>query len=193
MRRALVAVACAALLVALVAANRLIPAYERTVRPLGTTGTTGQRVHTNAFDITVDRVTVGRSLADKDGLGDKPEHTPGVFVLVWADLTGVDRPVTLDTAYLRTADGRRYDTTDAMGFGALNEVGTEAGLTRYGPIAFELPPDRLAGARLVVAPDGGENRLGAQADVDLRLSAAAARRLVAQAPAVVRYDGSVYR
>lgn len=193
MRRALVVLACVALLVALVAANRLIPAYERTVRPLGTTGTIGQRVHTTAFDIKVDRVTVGRSLAEKDGLGDKPEHTPGLFVLVWADLTGIDRPVTLDTAYLRTADGRRYDTTDAMGFGSLDEDGTQAGLTRYGPIAFELPPGRLAGAHLVVAPEAGGNRLGAQADVDLGLSAAAAQQLVAQAPAVVRYDGSVYR
>jgi len=193
MRRALVAVICAALLVAVVAANRLIPEYDRKMRPIGTTGAIGETVRTSAFDIKVDRVTVGRSLAEKDGLGDERERTPGLFVLVWADLTGVDQPVTLDTAYLRTADGHRYDTTDAMGFGSLDETGSDPGLTRYGAIGFELPPYRLAGARLVVAPQAGENRLGPQAEVDLGLSADGARRLVAQAPAVVRYDQAVYR
>lgn len=192
MRRALLVVICAALLVALIAANRLIPDYDRTMRPISSTGAIGRQVHTNAFDIKVDRVTVGRSLAEKDGL-DEAERTSGLFVLVWADLTGVDKPVTLDTAYLRTADGHRYDATDAMEFGALDEAGSEPGLTRYGAIAFELPPDRLAGARLIVGQEAGENRLGAQADVNLGLSASGARRLAARAPAVVTYDQPVYR
>lgn len=193
MRKVLLTVISAALLVALVAANRLIPDYDRMMRPISTAGTIGREVRTNAFDLKVDRVTAGRSLAEKNGVSDDRERTSGLFVLVWAELTGTDKPVRLGTAYLRTADGHRYDTTDAMGFGSLDEAGSEPGLTRYGAIGFELPPDRLAGARLVVGPVLGDNRLGSQADVDLGLTPAATRRLVAQAPAVVAYDEAVYR
>lgn len=191
MRRVLVTVICAALLVALVAANRLVPSDDDMVRPITAYGTIGRMVHTTAYDIKVDRVTAGRGLAEKGGF-DKPEHTSGVFLLVWAELTAADRPVSLDTAYLRTADGHRYDTTDAIGFGALTDSDNQPGLTRYGVIAFELPPYRVAGARLVVGPSF-EARLSAQADMDLGLSADAARRLVAQAPKVVTYSKAMYR
>lgn len=191
MRRMLLTVICAALLVALVAAGRLVPSDDDMVRPLTTTGTIGQTVRTTAYDIKVDRVTAGRGIAEKGGLG-KPQHTSGVFLLVWADLTSVDKPLSLDVAYLRTADGHRYDTTDAIGLGALTDSETQPGLTRYGVICFELPPYRVAGARLVVGP-AFESRLSAQADVDLGLSADAARRLVAQAPRVATYSSAVYR
>lgn len=192
MRRALVFVICAALLVALVAANRLIPDYDQKLRPINTDGVIGRTTHTPAFNIKIDTVTAGHWLAQKSGF-DEPEHTSAIFVLVWADLTGVDKPVTLDTAYLRTADGHRYDTTDAMGFEALDETGSEPGLDRYGAIGFEVPPYRIAGARLVVGEAGGENRLGPQATVDLGITPDAARRLVAQAPRIVTYSRAVYR
>jgi hypothetical protein len=192
-RRAVIAFICAALLVALVAANRLVPSYDQETRPISTSGVIGERVRTSAFEIKADHVSVGHTLQEKDGLGEKPQRTNGLWVLVWADLTGVDEPVTLDTAYLRTTDGHRYDTSDRMGIGSLDETGSEPGLTRYGAIGFEIPPNRLAGARLVVGPVGGENRLGAQADIDLGLTPALTRRMVADAPPVAAYDGAAYR
>lgn len=192
MRRALMLVICAALLVALVAANRLIPEYDQTLRPINTDGVIGRTTHTTAFDIKVDQITAGHWLAQKNGF-DKPERTSAIFVLVWADLTGTDRPVTLDTAYMRTADGHRYDATDVMSFESLDQTGSEAGLDRYGAIGFEVPPYRIAGSRLVVGDAGGQNRLGAQATVDLGISADAARRLVARAPKIARYSRAVYR
>lgn len=185
-------VICAALLVALVAANRLIPDYDQKLRPINTDGVIGRTAHTSAFDIKVDSVTAGHGLAQKNGFA-KPEHTSAMFVLVWADLIGTDRPVTLGTAYLQTADGHRYDTTDAAGFGSLDDTGSEPGLDRYGVIGFEVPPYRIAGARLIVGEAAGENRLGAQATVDLRITADAARRLVARAPKVATYSQAVYR
>jgi len=191
MRRVLVAVICAALLVALVVANRLIPDNDQTLRPISTDGVIGRTARTPAFEIKVDTVTAGRTLAENGGFGD-PERTSGVFLLVWADLTGVDKPVTLDTAYLRTADGPEYDATDAMSFGALDQTGSDAGLTRYGAIGFELPGYRIAGSRLVVGQAAGQNRLGSQADVDLRISADAGRRLAAQTGRVT-YSEAVYR
>lgn len=191
MRRALVVVICAALLVALVVANRLIPDQDQMLRPISTDGVIGRTTHTPAFDLEVHTVTAGRTLIEKGGFGD-PEHTSGMFLLVWADLTGVDEPVTLDTAYLRTADGHRYDATDAMSFESLDQTGSDPGLTRYGAIGFELPPYRIAGARLVVGQAAGQNRLGAQADIDLRISADAGRRLAGRTGPVT-YSRAVYR
>lgn len=191
MRRVLVLVICTALLVALVAANRLVPDQDETLRPISTDGVIGRTTHTPAFDLKVDTITAGRTLAEKSGF-DGPERTSGVFLLVWADLTGVDKPVTLETAYLRTADGHRYDATEAMSSGSLDQTGSDPGLTRYGAIGFELPPYRIAGARLVVGQAAGQNRLGAQADVDLRISADAGRRLAAQAGRVT-YSEAAYR
>lgn len=192
MRRALLIVICAALLVAVVAANRLDLSTDDQVRPITTTGTIGQTVRTADYDIRVDRVAAGHWLVDKSDDLTKPAHTSGVFLVVWADLTALRKPVTLNTAYLRTADGHRYDTSGLMDFvGSLNQTDSQPGLTQYGAIGFELPPYRLAGARLVVGP-AASARLSAQADVDLGLSTDAARRLVAQAH-IVSYDKAVYR
>lgn len=193
MRRAVIAFICAALLVALVAANRLVPTYDQKMRPISTSDEIGGPVRTRSFDITVDHVSVGHELAEKDGIGDRPIRTDGLWVLVWADLTATDRPVMLDTAYLRTADGHRYDTSDRMEIGALDQTGTEPGLTRHGAIGFEIPPAQLAGAKLVVAPAAGENRLGPEADVDLGLTPGLARRMIAEAPQRVTYGDAEYR
>lgn len=191
MRRVLLTVACAALLVAVVAANRLDLTSDEMVRPITTTGTIGQNVRTADYDIKVDRVAAGHWLVDKTDELDTPAHTSGVFLLVWADLTARNRPITLKIAYLRTTDGHRYDSSGLMGLDSLNETDSQPGLTRYGAIGFELPSYRVAGARLVVCP-AYSARLCAQADVDLGLSGNMARRLVGQAR-TVSYGKTVYR
>lgn len=191
MRRVPLLLICAALLAAVVAANRLVPSSDEMLRPITTTGTIGEDVRTDDYDIKVDRVAVGHWLVPADDDLAQPAHTSGVFLVVWADLTAARRPITLENAYLRTTDGHRYDVSDAMQLDSLNQTAAQPGLTQYGAIGFELPPYRLAGARLVVEPSYAAE-LDAQADVDLGLSANVARRLIAQAH-VVSFRKPVFR
>ncbi|MGW4641863.1 hypothetical protein ACWEN6_25325 [Sphaerisporangium sp. NPDC004334] len=186
MRRAIVGVLTAALLLAgIVAVRRATPDADAKYAPIASVGEMGEQVNTAAFQLRVDRVQLGRSvrLEDAYGLLGQPKSTAGVWVVVWATVAATTEEVTVQGARLRTADGAEYLASSVSG--TLDKTALAPGMPSYGPILFEVPPGRLAGAALEVTVHSVKSldHLGPAAAVDLRLSGPYTKALIEQAPA----------
>lgn len=124
----------------------------------------GERGELREFDATATGVRLTRSI---DKYGD-PLTTDHVYVVVT-----VEADVRTDTQYfthleLRTRDGHRYDARPEWSTAA--PPITQPGFSARGDVVFEIPADRVAGARLFIGPLGGEvTRYDAAVLVDLGL------------------------
>src|SRR5690606_36733867 len=78
------------LVLAIVAAVRLVPDHERRTGPLVTKGEVGSAVDTGGFVLNVSRVRVTKELASPpdDLVADPPRRTDGLWVVLDATLTG---------------------------------------------------------------------------------------------------------
>ncbi|MFC7383944.1 hypothetical protein [Sphaerisporangium rhizosphaerae] len=185
MIRTIVAVLTGALLLGgILGVLRSTPDVEEKYAPIATSGEMGEQVDTTAFQLRVDRLQLGRSVRLEDAFGflGEPRTTAGIWVVVWATVAATTEETLVRGARLRTADGMEYLASSLIG--TLDKVPLQPGIPAYGPILFELPPDRLTGATLHVtvhSPIEGDY-LGPAADVDLRLSAPYTKKLIEQAP-----------
>lgn len=85
---------------------------------------------------------------------DEPLTSDAVFVVIELEVRVRDRALPLSTLTLETTDGYRYSQLTDSGLAGLSL--TQPGWTSHGTAVFELPPQRVPGARLVV---------GAQSDM----------------------------
>lgn len=180
----------AALLAAIVALQHTLPDSDRQYRPIAAEGTVGEVVRTPDFRIEVDKVEVARAIAER-GSSEGPVTTQGIWVIVWARAAGEREPTRFVTplgVQLVTRGGHGYAAHPLSGLAA---TGLEPGLWQYGPLVFELPPARLAGAELFVTTEH-QRSLNSQAHIPLGVDAAEARRLVENAPARLVVEGARY-
>ncbi|WP_248959645.1 hypothetical protein [Sphaerisporangium perillae] len=185
MRRAIVGLLTGALLLAgIVGVRRATPGVDEVYAPIARPGEVGEQVNTTAFQIRVDRVQVGRTVRISDGYGlvGPPKTTAGVWVVVSATVAATTGALQVQGARLRTADGAEYLASSISG--TLDKTDLQPGIPAYGPILFEIPPGRLAGAVLSVTTHAVKalDHLGPAADIDLGLSGVYAKRLVDHAP-----------
>lgn len=85
---------------------------------------------------------------------EEPLVSTAVFAVIELEVQVRDRALSLSDLTLQTADGHRYSQLADPGLGGLSL--TQPGWTSHGTAVFELPPERVPGARLVV---------GAQSDM----------------------------
>lgn len=177
----------AALFVAIVAVQRATPSVDQRYGPIVSRGRLGEQVDTTAFRFRVDRVRLAASIRMTDDFGfvRDPISTSGVWVIVWATVVATREEVAIQGTRLRASDGTEYSVNSSI-FSTLDKTPLQPGIPMYGPMLFEIPKDRLAGAWLAVRQHSGDARaldtLGPAIDVDLGLSAEYATRLVAGAP-----------
>lgn len=159
--------------------TRSAPTYEQQLGNIATSGRIGELIDTRGFKLRVERVYAAKRVVAASAFEPKPFATKGIWVVIVATLIGDWKATPYSNTRLTTPDGRIYHPTRRLlGADLLTEDGaTEPGIPRRGVILFEVPPDALEGSVLHVAR-GLESRLGPEAVVDLRLSAAAARRLL---------------
>lgn len=167
------------LLVAVLFVTRTAPTYEQQMGNIATSGRIGELIDTRGFKLRVERVRVTKQVKLASLLDPEPFTTKGIWVVIVATLIGDRKGTPYSNTRLVTPDGRIYHTSRRLlSVDLLTEdSSTEPGIPRRGVILFEIPPDALEGSVLHVAK-GFESRLGPEAVVDLRLSAAEARRLV---------------
>ena len=119
-----------------------------------TSGKVGQKVTNAGTTYEVTRVKTATTIGDPDLLGARAD---GKFVIVSLELTNnKDETKTfLDaSAHIATKDGKKYETSDKaiMAFGdeslMLKDIQPE--LTTKGKLAFDLPPSKIDGSKLVV-------------------------------------------
>ncbi len=170
------------LAVGVLAANAAVPDWQRKYRPLATRGTVDEVVNAGPFTMRVDRVELARSLASGSLTGSGQLPTPGIWVVVWARMKVHEEPTSASSVALLTRDGHRYRASDRPDLQRLlNEQSLEPGIGRYGAFVFEIPPERLAGARLLVST-ALVPTLGPQARIDLGLDAERLAGMVEHAP-----------
>ncbi|NUR82519.1 MAG: hypothetical protein HOY71_00370 [Nonomuraea sp.] len=177
--KTLISLAVAAvLLVAIGAAQRLIPDPDTTYAPMAAKGAIGQEVRSLPYSVRVERARTGRELLLKKPFLDTAEKktTKGVWVVVDLTATAAKEEVRLGEVELRATDGTRYAATDR--FQGFDQAELQAGIPANGQIAFELPADAVSGAELWITNPHyqsihrRDDALGSAVEIDLALSGA---------------------
>jgi hypothetical protein len=150
-------------------------------QPLRNSGRIGQSLSNSAFSLRVDRVDLARSLTPGSGIGTEPNiTTDGVFVIVHLQAKAAQKPITMahirleSSEYTFTDNGRTYSLNSA-------DQTYQPMIWRKALASFEIPKNRLAGARLVVAEGGLLNQLSAETAVDLGITPSKAADMIAHA------------
>lgn len=180
----------AVLTIALLAATMWL--YDRkphlksgSLNPLLAHGGVGSVIKTPYFSMKVGSVQVAATI-QKPGYP-KPRiiGTPGLFVIVQAQVRGERRPYRLGHVRLATRGGVTYQESGRPDLPSANDE-VQPMLWTSTTYIFEVPKDRLAGARLIVGTAELLNQLSGETDVDLSIDDARAARMRAHpAPAYV--------
>lgn len=151
--------------------------------PIRTTGATAEEVVNPVFSLKVERVDVARSLKTSSSLLARPDiGTDGVFVIVHLRVKSNTEPFRLQSLRLETPGGYRYGSADRIGLSDVVASSYEPLIWEDAVLTFEIPPSRLAGARLVIGEFRLLKQLSAETAVDLGIDKAEAARLARTAP-----------
>ncbi|QTE28713.1 hypothetical protein [Pengzhenrongella sicca] len=95
-------------------------------------------------------------------------QTPGVWVVIPMTITAVGEPARLGYAAVRGSDGRLYTADGSRS--QFSPGVAQPGVPRYASVAVELPAAAAAGAHLLIALDGLDQRRDDLADIDLAIT-----------------------
>ena len=180
-----------AVLAAIVWLHRHQPSYVERIAPVRVAGEPGHRIEARNFAVQVETggLQVGRTLLGPPAtsLATEPARvgTPGIWLSVPARIEALSEEGMV-SAIIRTRDGLIYKSggSDRPKMPALNldERFVAPGLPERGRYFFELPPDRLAGARIQVYWGGLTPASNdALVDIDLGIDEARAQALLRRA------------
>ncbi|MFI0450886.1 hypothetical protein [Actinomadura sp. 6N118] len=177
-----------ALLAAAMWFHSLKPKVEADViDPIRASGKVGKVITNRDFKLQLERVVVARSL--KQGLSSStqpPVGTDGVFVVVSGRAMSQKKPISLNTAVLETRDGYKYKKAQRPGVYAVDPSDLAPLLWGKLTFYFEIPKERLAGARVVVSQSSLFLAPNAATEVDLGISESRAEEMIRGA--VQNYD-----
>ncbi|WP_238160374.1 hypothetical protein [Pigmentiphaga sp. H8] len=175
MRRPFATVAMVALAAGvLFAMQRGTPRYQDLTGPIPAYGKMGKAASTRLFDIRVERVEFARQLVGKRFGGEIRHESAGVWAIVTARMAARSRSVNVTHAVWEGPTGLRYELSDRPEFlPDLPPHTLEPGLPQRGRFVFEIRPDQILGATLLVS-EGPFPRLDSEAHVALNALPAAA-------------------
>jgi hypothetical protein len=148
------------------------------LKPLLAQGHIGAVVTTGDFSVKVGSVVVAASIQKPDFPKPQVMKTPDLFVIVQAQARSEHRPFQLGHVRLLTRGGVAYQESGRAALPSSDGM-LEPMLWTPATYIFEIPKDRLAGARLVVGEADLLNQLSGETDVDLRIDGGKAARLSA--------------
>ncbi|WP_067813522.1 hypothetical protein [Actinomadura kijaniata] len=155
--------------------------------PIRSTGKVGETVANRVFALRVDRVVVARSLAPSLSFGNRPPvRTDGVFLVVRAQGRSEREPAPLRSVKLETSGGLTFGQATRPDAASVTNPELQPLIWSRSVFLFEVPRDRLAGARLVAGTGGLLPQLSAAAEIDLGITGPRAAELVRTA--AERYD-----
>ncbi|MEV6982499.1 hypothetical protein AB0M95_14730 [Sphaerisporangium sp. NPDC051017] len=190
-RRLLAAVLGLALVCGAVYVQTFVLDADRLRAPLTVSGGMHDELVTDTFSARLERVEFARTIRIKKTYATDEATTDRIFMIVKVGATAPRRPVQL-AAYLLTADGLRFDPTDRVPPGAtFSEKWVQPGWWRSGLYFFEVPKDRVAGARVVVREPQtlfGDDWVS-EVSADLGLDATEAGRMIGAAKDVYEVTG----
>lgn len=134
-----------------------------------TTGKVGEQLTNAGTTYEVTGVRTASTIGDPDVLGQRAD---GKFVIVDLALTNnkdETKTFTQAAAHIATADGKKYETTDtavlAFGDESLLMRDIQPELTARGKLAFDLPPSKIDGAKLVIEDLSGNGEITVDLDI----------------------------
>lgn len=170
----------AALLVVAMVLYTIKPDLEATsLDPIRTTGAIGEEITTPVFTVKAGRVDVAKSVKSGGILGQQV-RTDGIFVIVQLQAKSNKEPFRMNYVRLETPGGFSYDSSDRTGVFAATDL--EPLIWSKAVETFEIPKDRLAGARLVVRDLSLLPELSAEIAVDLGITETKAAAMIGSAP-----------
>lgn len=101
------------------------------------------------YEAAVTDVRLTRALLRYEGA--PPVTSEQVFVLVTVTGGSTEESASYNRIELSTQDGKTYKPLD--GFSLAQPKATQPGFRTTGTFVFELPPERVPGAKLIIAPD----------------------------------------
>ncbi|MFD0852577.1 hypothetical protein ACFQ07_10100, partial [Actinomadura adrarensis] len=123
--------------------------------PIREQGEIGEEVENRDFRITVDRVDVARSLRSASTLSTAPPaETAGLFVIVRVRGMSRTEPLELRSIALETHGGHSYLPNPRIGTSMPPAPQFQPMIWTRAAYLFEIPRERLAGARLVAGTGG---------------------------------------
>ncbi|MGI5268829.1 hypothetical protein ACQEUU_06740 [Nonomuraea sp. CA-218870] len=155
--------------------------------PLTYTGELGKDIDATRFVVRVNSVTAAKAVQH---LSDtvKTDH---LFLIVNVSAKSKLQPYKLGPAMLLTADGKKFSTTDRVDSSiSITSKWVQPDIWARGPYFFEVPASALPGARVVVGlpPTALIEPYQPEAEIDLALDEAAARKLAGSAQDVHSTD-----
>lgn len=155
-------------------------------------GALGEPVHLREGDLRLSNIRSAQTLQAGSGVTSQKAATAGVWLVVDYRFTPARKAESMDVT-LYTRDHTEYPATDRAGSTATSDsIYGPPGFTTKGVIAFELPPQKLAGSSVVVGNDGayGAPLRDTQAVIPLGIDNAQATELVQQAPQTLKVESS---
>jgi hypothetical protein len=147
--------------------------------PITTNGRIGAVVANRDFSVKVDRVDVARSITKSSFPKPKVMPSIGLFMIVNLNIKSNQKPFQAGHVRLVTRGGVAYGETGRPAISAFGNDDYQAMLWSPATYIFEIPPDRLAGARLVVGGSALLDQLSAETSVDLGINGDRAAQLKA--------------
>jgi hypothetical protein len=144
--------------------------------PITSHGRIGAVVDNREFSVKVDGVDVASSITKSAFPTPKVMPSLGLFVVVHLNIKSNRKPFQPGHVRLVTRGGVSYDESGRASISTVNG-GYEPMLWAPATYVFEVPKDRLAGARLVIGQSVLLDQLSAETSVDLGIDAGRARQL----------------
>lgn len=128
------------------------PHYADLTAPIPVDGGMRDKVHTRSFDVRLDKVVFARQLKTKQFGQEKLVTTSGMWAVVTTNLTATDTSTRVADGTWQGPTGLRYHQTERLGYRSdMPPHGVDPGLERSGLFVFEIPPDQISGARLLIS------------------------------------------
>ncbi|MFC4530215.1 hypothetical protein [Sphaerisporangium dianthi] len=139
-----------ALAIGAVCLQTFVMTADEKAAPLTVSGGKGEILASDHFSARLEQIEFARSVRVKRTYTTDEVATDQIFLVVKVGATTPRRPIKL-VPYLVTADGLRFNATDKINETAtLTDKWIQTGWWRSGLCFFEIPPGKVAGARVVV-------------------------------------------
>jgi hypothetical protein len=128
------------------------PHYADLTAPIPVDGAMHDTVRARSFDVRLDKVVFARQLKTNQFGQQKLLTTSGLWAVVSTSLTATAASTTVADGTWQGPTGLRYHQTERLGYRQdMPPHGVDPGLEKSGLFVFEIPPDQISGASLLVA------------------------------------------